>query len=135
LAEPLLRNTGVIPADDRTGDFTFFANYYSAWYYQPLYVCLWIDGVNHTMVKNDTGDTDPRYSGINYTYSEKVGIGLHNYSFHTRLSAFPAEDRTTGDYWLLINIHSARTGASFGLIILFVAVATFVLIVLWVKMK
>jgi hypothetical protein len=94
---PVVTWIGMSPPPYLPGNYSFYATYQSVWFYQPLYMDIWVDGVVHNMTKNNSGDTDPT-DGIAYFFNTTLTTGLHNYSFHTAIYNFLDHDRTVGNF-------------------------------------
>ena len=70
----------VFPQDRAPNEYVFVATYISPFNYPPVIMNCTVDGINHTMTKNDTGDTDYT-NGAQYYYKENLTSGLHTFQF------------------------------------------------------
>jgi hypothetical protein len=92
-----LSKHGIAPEPDLVGNYSFYITYQSRWNYPPTYVRLWLDGTLHSMIKNNSSDTD-YWTGVAYHYSTNLTTGLHNYSFHATESLGFCPDRTSDNF-------------------------------------
>ncbi len=95
---PVLSGTGVnAVAGDTDTLFTFSADYQDADNQKPFRVQVVIDGVIRDMAELNTADT-VYTDGKRYTYSTRLGLGIHSYYFRTtdNTSAVVATPVVTG---------------------------------------
>jgi hypothetical protein len=127
---PKVKHSGVTPMNNTAGNYTFFTNFTDQMYGVPGYVRVVIDGVSHNMGKNNSTQTT-WITGVDYNYTEYLGIGNHTYSFHCTSQYNKSGEQSTGVFWLIIGIPTGG-GTSISLpMLIIIAVLIGAIVVVW----
>lgn len=124
---PYLIQETALPRDDVAGNYTFSATYYSLFNYTPNKIQVSIDGIFHTMTKNDTGDVT-YWNGVAYHYWENLSAGLHTYQFYCQDQPTTG-NWTSGQNWVIVGPTSMNI--SLGAILLVAVIAAVLIGCFW----